>query len=93
MFNAVRHLHFIIKNSSHIQHFVMESLRLMEAVNKSCHSSGQERIAGFNYSSSRILPHVVHLLLFHSMNTHENFCHCGMRGCMVSRGISVSLEV
>lgn len=52
MFNAVRHWHCIIKNSPHIQHFVMELLCLIEAVNKSCHSSSQECISGFNCFSS-----------------------------------------
>lgn len=64
MFNAVRHLHCIIKNSSHIQHFVMELLCLMEAVNKSCHSSSQECIAGFNYSCARTFPCVLYLVSF-----------------------------
>lgn len=57
MFNAVRYLHCIIKNSSHIQHYVMELLCLMEAVNKSCHSSSQECIARFNHYTSRMLPY------------------------------------
>jgi len=50
MFNAVRHWHCIIKNSSHMQHFVMELLCLIEAVNKSCHSSSQECISGLTVS-------------------------------------------